>query len=280
MHRRALIALASCCLATPALAQSTGAPLPSPEEAGNGFTVALGAGMRPDYVGSDDYHFIPAGGLRGMIGPVGISTRSTYLYADFFPRNASKIDFDVGPIVGVNFNRTGHIEDDLVKLLPDRDTAIEAGAFVGISLHDITNPYDTLSFRLDAKHDIAGAHKSTVVSPNIEFSTPLSRFTYVSFSTGLDFVSDKYARYYYGITPAEALISGLPAFDPDGGMEKWRLGALINQSITGDLTHGISIWGTAEYSHLTGDMKDSPIVSLRGSASQWLVAAGLAYTWR
>ena len=96
----------------------------------------------------------------------------------------------------------------------------------------------------------------------------------------MDFVSDKYARYYFGVTPADALASGLPVFNPDGGMNKWRIGALINQSITGDLTQGFSLWGTVEYSHLTGDANDSPIVDIRGSSSQWLMAAGAAYTWR
>lgn len=279
MLRIALGLTASLALSSPAFAQQA-APLPSPEEAGSGFTVALGVGTRPDYVGSDDYRIIPAGGFRGRVGPVTLSTRSTYVYADFFPRTAASVDFDVGPIIGANFNRSTKIDDDVVDLLPERDTAIEVGAFAGISLHDITNPYDTLSFRLDAKRDIAGAHKSTVISPNVEFSTPLSRFTYVSASAGLDFVSGKYARYYFGITPAESLLTGLPVYTPDGGMEKWRIGVLVNQSVTGDLTHGISLWGTAEYSQLTGDIKDSPIVDIRGDASQWLLAAGLAYTWR
>lgn len=278
MRRLVLAISVSLAAASPAFAQD--AALPPPEEAGNGFTVALGIGTRPDYVGSDDYRLIPAGGIRGRIGPVTLTSRSTYLYADFFPRTANKVDLDVGAIVGANFNRSTKIEDDIVRLLPERDTAIEVGAFAGVSVHDITNPYDTLSFRLDVKHDIAGAHKSTVVSPNIEFSTPLSRFTYVSAWTGLDFVPSKYARYYFGITPAESLISGLPVYDPDGGMEQWKVGLLANQSITGDLTNGFSIWGAVEYSHLVGDFKDSPIVRIRGDASQWLLAAGLAYTWR
>ena len=279
MHRIGLATCLSLAAASPALAQQS-APLPSPEEVGSGLTIALGVGTRPDYVGSDDYRLIPAGGIVGRVGPVSLTTRSTYLYADFLPRTAAKVDFDVGPIIGANFNRSTKIDDDVVRLLPERDTAIEVGAFAGVSVHDLTNPYDTLSFRLDAKRDIAGAHRSTVISPNVEFSTPLSRFTYVSASAGMDFVSDKYARYYFGITPAESLISGLPVYTPDGGMEKWRLGLLVNQSITGDLTHGLSVWGTTEYSRLTGDMKDSPIVSMRGKAGQWLLAAGLAYTFR
>jgi outer membrane scaffolding protein for murein synthesis (MipA/OmpV family) len=249
-------------------------------DAQQSITVGLGVGFLPDYVGSDDYRIIPAGGARGTIGPVSFATRSSYLYVDFLPRRETGLDFDLGVIGGVNFNRTTKIDDKVVRLLPELDTAVELGGFAGISLHDVTNPYDTLAFRLDLKHDVAGAHKSTVISPNIEFATPLSRTTYVSASTSVDFVADKYARYYFGITPADALVSGLPVFTPDGGLNKWRIGALINQSITGDLTHGFSLWGTVEYSHLTGDSNDSPIVRIRGSASQWLLAAGAAYTWR
>jgi outer membrane scaffolding protein for murein synthesis (MipA/OmpV family) len=279
MRLFALSALSILGLSTPALAQEA-SPLPSPVDAQQSITVGLGVGFLPDYVGSDDYRIIPAGGARGTIGPVSFATRSSYLYVDFLPRRETGLDFDLGVIGGVNFNRTTKIDDKVVRLLPELDTAVELGGFAGISLHDVTNPYDTLAFRLDLKHDVAGAHKSTVISPNIEFATPLSRTTYVSASTSVDFVADKYARYYFGITPADALVSGLPVFTPDGGLNKWRIGALINQSITGDLTHGFSLWGTVEYSHLTGDSKDSPIVRIRGSASQWLLAAGAAYTWR
>lgn len=278
MYRYLLAISAVVATASPAFAQEA-APLPSPMEAGKAITVALGIGTVPDYVGSDDYRLIPAGGIRGTIGSVSFATRATYLYADFLPRREGQINFDVGPIVGVNFNRTGHIDDPVVSLLPDRDVAVEVGGFVGVSLHDITNPYDSLSFRVDVLHDIAGAHRSTVVSPNIEFGTPLSRFTYVSASVGMEFASNRFADYYFSISPEDSLVSGLPVFNADGGLEKWKAGILVNQSITGDLTGGLSIFGTANYSRLVGDFKRSPIVSLRGSPNQWLLAAGLAYTF-
>ena len=68
-------------------------------------------------------------------------------------------------------------------------------------------------------------------------------------------------------------------FNANGGLKDWKLGLLLNQSITGDLLGGLSVFGTAQYSRLVGDFKRSPIVSQRGSANQWLAAAGLAYTW-
>ena len=68
-------------------------------------------------------------------------------------------------------------------------------------------------------------------------------------------------------------------YTPGGGLKDWKTSLLVNQSITGDLLHGISVFAMGQYSHLNGDFKGSPLVSMRGSAGQWLGAAGLAYTW-
>jgi outer membrane scaffolding protein for murein synthesis (MipA/OmpV family) len=62
-------------------------------------------------------------------------------------------------------------------------------------------------------------------------------------------------------------------------MKNWKAGLLVNQSITGNLLGGLSIFGLGQYSRLVGDFKRSPIVSQRGSANQWIGALGLAYTW-
>jgi outer membrane scaffolding protein for murein synthesis (MipA/OmpV family) len=270
---------------SPALAQSVpgDAPLPSPEEIRNrdSVTVGGGVGFVPDYEGSNDYRLIPAAAIRGTVGGISFSTRGLYLYVDVVPGGASGLDFDAGPIIGGRLNRTRKVKDDIVDLLPERKTAIEAGGFAGISFHGLTNPYDTLGLRLDAVHDIAGAHKSTTFSPNLDFSTPLSRSTYVSASVGAEFVGNKFADYYYSITPADSLATAgaLPVFDADGGMKNWKASLLLNQSLSGDLLRGVSLFGTAGYSRLVGDFKRAPIVSQRGSANQWLLAAGLAYTF-
>ena len=96
---------------------------------------------------------------------------------------------------------------------------------------------------------------------------------------GAEFVSNRFADYYFSITPTDAALSGLPVFDADGGMKNWKASLLLNQSISGNLLHGFSVFGTTSYSRLVGDFKRSPIVSERGSPNQWLAAAGLAYTW-
>ena len=272
-------------LAGPAVAQAPApaADLPSPEEVANkdSLTIGLGAGLVPDYEGSDDYRLIPAAAIRGKVSGIAFSTRGTYLYVDVVPAGSGKVELDLGPIAGVRLNRTRKVKDDIVDLLPDRKTAIELGGFAGVSVHGVTNPYDSLGFRVDLLHDVGNAHKSTVIFPNVDFSTPLSRSTYVSASVGAEFVSNRYADYYFSITPADSLATAgaLPVYDADGGMKDWKVSLLVNQSLSGDLLHGLSIFGIGSYSRLVGDFRDSPIVRDRGSAGQWLGAVGLAYNF-
>ena len=287
MHRFTRLALAACGLASPALAQSaptgpTGA-LPDPSEINSRdtLTIAAGAGIVPDYEGSDDYRFIPVAAVRGRYKGIGFTTRGAYLYVDVVPRGSGKLDFEFGPVVGARFNSRKHIDDPVVKLLPSRKTAFEVGGFAGIGYNGLTNPYDRLAFRVDVLHDIGSAHKSTVISPNIEFSTPVSHSTYIGANVGLEFVSNKFADYYFSITPANSIATGgvLSPFNASGGLKNWKAGLLVNQSLSGNLLHGLSVFGVGQYSHLVGDFKRSPIVSQRGSASQWLGALGLGYTW-
>ena len=262
--------------AAPAQAQSTsGSGLPDPNDRSNTFTIAAGGAYIPDYEGSNDYKWTPFGAIRGRVGGMSFFSRGTYLYLDVLRRPDHGIDFDFGPIVGVRSERTGHVRDPFVNSLPDRKRAIEVGAFAGVTLHGLTNPYDGLSFRLDVVHDVANAHRSTIVTPNIDFGTPLSKRTYVGASLSADFVSNRYADYYYS-TPTGGW---MPDYNAHGGMKNWKTSLLLNQSLTGNLTHGLSLFGAGSYSRIVGSIARSPIVADRGSRSQWQGALGLAYTF-
>ena len=261
------------------MGQTDAAPLPDPNDQSDTVTIGAGAAYIPDYEGSDDYRIIPAAAIRGRVSGISFFTRATYLYVDVIPRGDGSVEFDIGPIVGARLNRTGKVDDDFVDALPELKTAIEVGGFAGITYHTLTNPYDSLSFRLDVVKDVGGAHESTLVTPKIDFGTPVSRYTYVGLSLSAEWAGGKYADYYYSISPAASLASGLPVYDADGGFKHWRVGALVNQSLTGDLTKGLSLFGTGGYTRLAGDFRDGPMVDLRGSGSQWLAAVGLAYTF-
>ncbi len=278
---------------TSALAQPASDPgLPDPNDQSDTFTIAAGGAFIPDYEGSDDYKLSPFAAVRGRLNGLNFSTRGTYLYVDLIRRPDNGIDIDAGPIVGVRRERVTKIEDDFVRLFGKRKTAIELGGFAGVTAHGLTNPYDALSVRLDVVTDVGNAHESTVFTPNIDFGSPLSRHTYVSIGASADFVSNRYADYYYsystvlvGTTESAEPLDGpqfaIPplSYNAKGGMKNWKLTALVNQSITGDLTSGLSIFGAGTYSRLVGSIGRSPFVDDRGSKSQWQGVLGLAYTF-
>ena len=279
-----LIAAGAACCATPALAQPSdqpGALLQPNEQPGlpkNYLQVGLGVAVNPDYDGSDDYRFIPGAVFRARYRGVDIATEGLGLSADLVS-TGRRIDFDLGPAITLNLNRTGGIDDRVVDRLPQRDAAVEVGGFAGISISKLTNPFDSLSLRVKATHDIAGAHGSTIVTPSLTYGTPLSLTTFVGASVSAEFVSDDYADYYFSVSPADTLASGLRTFDADGGMKEWSLGLILGQSLSGDLRKGWSLFGLANYSRLVGDFKRSPLVADRGSANQWFGAVGVGYSW-
>jgi len=276
---KAVIWIAGLVVATPALAQTRTGELPDPNDQSDTFSIGAGAGIYPDYEGSDDYEFIPVAGLRGRWNGYNFYTRGTYLYVDFIRRGDGPVEFDFGPIVGARPYRTGKVDDDAVDALPELDTAFEVGGYAGITYHGLTNPYDALSFHVDVTTDVSDAHGSTLITPTIDFGTPLSTTTYVGVSASAEWAGDGYADYYYSIDPAGSLASGLPVFEADGGFKHWRLSLFANQAISGDLLGGWSIFGVGLYTKLSGDFADSPIVDDRGSSSQWFGALGVAYTF-
>jgi outer membrane scaffolding protein for murein synthesis (MipA/OmpV family) len=285
MRIHLLLSAASLAVAAPALAQSTDAApapasaLPDPNDPSDQLTVGVGGALLPDYTGSNNYRLRPAAVVRGRVSGISFSTRGTALDVNLIPRGKEKFSFAAGPVVALGLNRTGKIKDPVIALLPKRNKSIELGGFVGGSLHGLTNPYDSLGAKVTVTHDVAHAHRSTIVTPSVDFSTPLSRTTYVGLSAGLDFVSSRYAQYYFGVTPAEATLSGLPAYAPKGGLKDWKVNLLAVQSLSGNLLKGLALGGTLGYSRLQGDFKRSPLVAQRGKAGQWLAALGLAYSF-
>lgn len=265
-----------CAAAGPALAQE--AP---PVDDGNSFSIGIGAGVVPTYEGSDDYRIIPAGIIRGEVGGFNFYTRGLQAYFDLIPEGPGEtLDLALGPVAGLRLNRTSSIEDRQVRALGELNEAYEVGGFVGIGKTGvITSAYDNLSFRLAYLSDVGNAHESHIITPSIEYGTPLSRTSFVGLALSADFVGDGYASYYFDVTPAGSLASGLAPFQADGGFKSWTLSLAGSQALTGDLLKGLSLFTVASYTRLQDDFRRSPIVSEAGSPNQWFAAVGLAYTF-
>lgn len=272
-----VIATASLLLGSPAWAQAPADPLLRET-----VTIAAGAGYIPSYVGSDDYIVTPAIGARGSVSGFNFQFRGTQASIDLVRnRDPHAIDFQLGPVAAVNLNRTRRIQDPQVRALGKLDTAIELGGYVGIGKTGvITSDYDTLSASLAYTHDVASAHDSYRLTPAITYGTPLSPRAYVLISGYADYVGGKYGDYYFSVTPAGTIASGLPTYNArKSGMLGWGANGLVNLSLTGDLTHGLSLVAGGGYYRVNGRYARSPIVAIAGDRDQFYGGAGLAYTF-
>ncbi len=272
-----LLAGALLLCATAAAAQEQ-AP---PELGGDSFTIGVGAGFVSSYEGSDDYRIIPGGVIRGKVAGHNLYTRGLQLYFDLIPESSGEtLDLSAGPVAGLRLNRTSSIKDSRVAALGKLNEAYEVGGFAGIGKTGvITSAYDNLSFRVAYLKDVGNAHKSHIITPSVEYGTPLSRQTYVGLGVSADIVGDGYARYYFDVSPAGALASGLSPYTADGGFKSWSLSLFGSQAVSGDLLKGVSIFAVGSYTRLRGDFKRSPIVSEAGSPTQWFGVIGLAYSF-
>lgn len=265
--------------AAPAFAQqNTDTP---PDTARDTVTLGVGAATVPSYEGSDKNVLTAAPLVRGRVSGINFVVLGSRAWADVIAdNNGPGWDFQAGPVVNVNLNRTSRIEDRQVEALGKIGTAIEAGGFVGIAKQGlITSDYDTLTASVSYVHDVGTVHKSYVMSPSVSYGTPLSRKTYVLLNASANYMGDGYAQTYFGVTPGGSARSGLPVYYAHKGWKDWTLGAMGNVALTGDLTHGLSMVGGVAYRRMLDDAADSPVVRIAGSRNQWYGALGLAYTF-
>ena len=274
---RRILMLTLLATAAPALAQEEEAVPDDP----NSLTIGVGGAWRPSYEGSDDYTVGPIGLVFGKVGGFGFATRGTNLSIDLIRDGRDRpFSIDFGPLVHVRLDRTGGIKDPQVRALGEIDTAVEIGLRAAIKKNGVLHDYDSLGIGLTWQTDVSDTHGSSLLSPSIDYETPLSTRTFLSLGASMDRVGDGYATTYFSVSPAGSTASGLPAFNAQGGWKSTRFSLFAGQVLTGDLRNpGLSLFGGLSYSKLRGDFKRSPIVSIAGDADQYLALAGLSYTF-
>jgi outer membrane scaffolding protein for murein synthesis (MipA/OmpV family) len=265
--------------AAPALAQD-GQDEGRPDDR-NSLTIGVGGAYLPSYEGSDDYILTPVGIAFGKVAGFGFATRGTALYVDLIPDKAdAPVAFNFGPLANVRLDRTNRIKDPRVRALGEFDAAIELGVWAGVTKNGVLHQYDSLGARVAWQKDVSDTHGSSIITPAIEYSSPLGTKTLASLSLQAEHVGDGYARTYYSVTPAGSVASGLAAYNADGGWKSWRATLLLGQSLTGDLRYPkLSLFGGVGYSRLLGDIARSPIVSVAGDRGQYFATLGVAYSF-
>lgn len=287
MRQSIFVGALALAIAAPAAAQtgpSTPADAPGAlDVSGDRITVGAVGVYLPDYEGSNDY--------RATAGPVAVGTIKDYGFTLLGNRASVNlirarpgpgVNFELGPIGVINFNRssTGQISDPRIKALGKVGTAVELGGYVGVNKTGvITSPYDVLTFTVSYRHDVSAVHKSYVVTPSVNYITPLSRKLAAGVFGSMDIAGRRYAQRYESVSLGQSLVSGLPVYVAHGGVASYTLGGFATASLTGDLLHGFKIVAGGTYSRELGSFSYSPLTRIAGSPSQWIGAIGLAYTF-
>ena len=273
-------ALCAALLPTLAHAQNDG-PQTDTVFDGDYLTVGVGGFYGPSYEGSDDYIVFPAPVIQGNLKGVAITPRTGGVALDFIPdAKDAKVGFSLGPVATINRNRVTRIKDPVVRRLGKLDTAVEVGGSAGVTVYDLVTGYDSLTFSADARWDVAGAHKGMLWGPSVSYFTPVSKGAAINLAVSAEHMDDDYANYYFTVSPAGTVASGLPTFQAKSGWKNVGVNALIGVDFDGDLTNGgLAGFVTGGYTKLLNDAKRTPLTSIRGDSDQWLVGAGLAFTF-
>lgn len=110
---------------------------------------------------------------------------------------------------------------------------------------------------LGATKVVSGGVDGALIDAGLAWPLRVSpRLTLVS-SLSATWADRQYNGRYFGVTPAQALASGLPTYEAGGGIKdvSASLGAMYR------LNDRITLGATASLSSLQGDAKDSPIVA-------------------
>jgi outer membrane protein len=244
-------------------------------------TIGAGAVYLPSYQGSNDYIVSPVAAARGQFHGVSFFTRGAQLFVDLVPAPPGPgWSFELGPVVAADLNRTGRVVDTQIKALGKRKIALEAGGYAGITRTGvITSDYDTLSFRVSYIHDVGSVHRSYIVTPTLDYATPLSKSVLVGLTLSADYVGNGYADTYYSVDAPGALRSGLPVFTARKGWQDFTVGGIAGFSLSGDLRHGAILVVGAGYSRMQEDSAASPVTRIAGDPDQFYGAVGLGYTF-
>lgn len=278
----ACLLLPALAFIAPAAAQEVSDPAPESDAFSSDYLViGLGAASVPSYEGSNDSAIIGAGGVTGRIAGIGIGARSGGISLDFVPDGKdSRIGFGLGPVARWHGNRTAHIKDPVVAALGKIKGTLEAGVAGSVTVKRLLTPFDTLAFSADIRWDATGHGGGTVVSTSLSYFTPLSEAAAFGLSVASDITDTQYANYNFAVNPAGSAASGLPIFSAKGGLKNLGLRSFIGYDLDGNLRNGgLAVVGGFGWSRLYGSAAQSPITAIRGSASQWLFGAGMAYTF-
>ena len=225
--------------------------------------VGLGAQLRPEFIGSQDYGVGPLFDLDFARGdnPFPFEAPDD----SFGIKLISSGGFAAGPAANIQWKRK---ESDVGAPVGKVKTTVEIGGFAEYKASD------KIRLRADLRKGVNG-HEGLVGSLGADrILRDGDRYVF-SIGPRVLFSDSRFQRAYFGVDSAAALASGLPAYRPSGGV--YAVAAASGLSYQFNPRFGL--FGYARYERLVGDAAKSPIVRDLGSRNQLSGGLGLSYTF-
>jgi outer membrane protein len=225
--------------------------------------VGLGGQVRPQYIGADDYEVGPLWDIDIARGNHEFKFEAPD-YSFGIPV-VSTGSFSFGPAANLASSRKNSDVGAPVGKVP---TTIEAGAFANVQVSKSIHLHGELLKGLGGHDGLVGQVGADQVWRDGD------RYVF-SIGPRLLFSDSRYQRAYFGVDPAVALATGLPAYRPSGGIH----GVALASGLSYQFSPRIGMFGFARYERLVGDAAKSPIVRELGSRTQLSAGVGLNYTF-
>ncbi len=257
--RHRLLTLATALAVLP----STAAAQEQEERVPTRVRVGLGPQIGPAFPGSDDARLRPLISLSRAKGdePFGYGAPGD---GPAFPLIRSE-RLSLGPAFRIEGKR--EIDDAGGRLTPVGRT-VEVGAFMAAW------PTTWLRLRGDVRKGLGG-HKGWVGTVGADYVARDADRWLFSIGPRATLADAKRERAYFGVDAASAARTGLPVYDPDGGIESVGVTSALSYA----LTPRWGVQGQVQYARLSGDAGDSPVVRRIDSRNQLAVGAAVTYTF-
>ncbi len=230
--------------------------------------IGLGPVITPAYEGSDD-HKVKAAPLISFRYRDLIRVDNNQIKVNVFGSESlfNSENFKAGPILRLDSGRDESDSPDLLGL-GDVGTSIELGLFASYTAGPVRA-------RLRALHDIISGHSGIRVLGDLGVAIYRSDKVAVTGNLSTTWTDSSYMSAFFGVTAAQALASGLTAFTATSGLKDISLAFGANYQVTDKW----ALVANAGYSKLLSDAKNSPIVSVQGSSSQFVGGLFAVYSF-
>ncbi len=226
--------------------------------------VGLGAGITPDYEGSDDSKAVPmfmfnqtydSGRYFKLMGP----NLKVNLLADK--------NYSLGPVLNYRMERD-NVDNSQVDKMDKVDGALEAGIFGGV---DVSN----MLLGLEVLADVSDAHNGYTVQGTAGYRWKAMPTLTLTPGVFMTYADSDYMDTYFGVDSSNRGKSNLKNYSADSGIKDVGLNLVASYNPW----ENWGIMGLLSYKKLLNDAKDSPLVDDEGNDNQLTFGLMGTYRW-